>query len=173
MANDINIDLDINIDIEEILNFDYKLVNSIKVLEERNLGKKASINEWVIPVIIRYGKMVVAIKKEEKKEGTIKDSLEIVGVCELIKSWRDKGKAFIHSFYVDRNFRSKGIGKKLLSKVIEMLKAENIKGIELTVDPKNEVAINLYRSFGFGIVEYRKDEYGKGIDRYLMRLEWQ
>jgi len=152
----------IDVNIEVVNDFDCQLINTIKILERENLGKEASINQWVIPVIIRYGKLVIAQKIDDSR---------IVGVCELIKCWENEKIVFIHSFYVDRKFRSKGIGSKLLDGVIKLLKKEDLESIELTVDPENKIAIRLYKNFGFRIVGLRKDEYGMGIDRYLMRLE--
>jgi hypothetical protein len=59
--------------IQEIKGVDWKLVSRIGKLEKKNLGSKASINQWVIPVIIRYGKFIVAQKSM--------DSSDIIGVC--------------------------------------------------------------------------------------------
>ena len=151
----------IDISINEVKSFDYRLINEIKNLEKKNLGCEASINQWVIPVIIRYGKLIIAKKIGDNR---------IVGVCELIKNWYDVQAAFIHSLYVDKDFRSKGIGKKLLSEVINILKKESLESVELTVDPVNTAAINLYKRSGFILVRLEKNEYGKAVDRYLMRL---
>ncbi len=149
--------------IQEINDFDWKLISRIEELEKRNWGSEASINRWVIPVIIRYGRFIIAKKSETEPD--------IIGVCELIKDWTEKGKAFIFSFYIDRDYRKREIGKKLMQKVINILKDEDLKEIELTVDPDNEAAVRLYSDFGFKRINLRKDEYGKGINRDLMSLE--
>jgi ribosomal-protein-alanine N-acetyltransferase len=149
--------------IREINDFDWKSVSRIEKLEKRNLGSKASINCWVIPVIIRYGKFIVAQKS--------KNNSDIIGVCELIKDWRCKSKIFLFSFYIDRDYRKKGIGRKLLNKSIEILRDENLKEVELTVDPDNKSAVGLYKELGFKRVALRKNEYGRGVNRDLMRLE--
>ena len=152
----------IDVNIVEIKNFDNKLIARVKELENKNLGSEASINEWIIPVIIRYGKLAVVQKADDG---------EIIGVWELIKNWDDNQSAFVHSFYIDREFREQGVGKIFLSKIISMLKAENLKTIELTVDPENEAALKLYKEYGFTVIDLRKDEYGSGVDRCLMRLK--
>ena len=149
--------------IQEINNFDWKLISRIEKLEKRNLGSKASINRWVIPVIIRYGKLIVAQKG--------KNDSDIIGVCELIRDWEHKGKIFIFAFYIERNHRKKGIGKKLLGEVVDILKDEGFTEVELTVDPDNESAVGLYKRFGFKKVALRENEYGRGVNRDLMRLE--
>jgi len=152
-----------NIVIREIKGIDWRLVARLERLEKRNLGRRVSINRWVIPVIIRYGKFIVAQKS--------KNDSDIIGVCELIKSWKDKNTAFIHSFYIDKGYRKKGVGKKLLQKVIDILKNDGFKEIELTVDPGNDAAGRLYKNFDFKKIGLRKSEYGLGVDRDLMKLE--
>lgn len=141
--------------------FNNKLLEKIKKLEIVNLGAEAAINEWQIPVIIRYGKFFVA---EDSNSG-------IVGVCEVIREWKEKKTAFIHTFYIVKKFRRSGIGKKLLSFVLRLLEEEGFKSVELTVDPDNAPAFDFYRNSGFIKRELRKNEYGKGNDRLLMELE--
>jgi ribosomal protein S18 acetylase RimI-like enzyme len=151
-----------NIVIEEVKDFDCKLVEVIKNLEKKNLGREASINEWVIPVIIRYGK-VILIKKN--KNG------EIIGVCEMVKKWSDCDTAFIHSFYINKEYRRLGIGKKFLIGIINILKRDKLKYVELTIDPCNKAACGLYERLGFTVKEVRNNEYGKDVNRYLMILK--
>jgi len=150
-----------NINFRVIRSFNNNFVGIIKKLEKENLGKDAALNQWQIPVIIRYGKFITA----ENENG------EIIGVCEALRCWDDKNSAFIHSFYVIRGYRSMGIGKKLLVFVLGLLRWEKFKAVKLTVDPVNIRAINLYRSLGFEIMETEYNEYGKGADRYLMKKE--
>jgi len=179
-----------NIIFQEVKNVDCDLVEKIVKLEKRNLGKEASVNEWVIPVIVRYGKLIVAkrykesirsdsrinkgaIKENDMEENIVNnsDNAEIIGVCEIIKSLREENTAFIHSFYIEKKYRNKGIGKKLMQNTIDALKDDNIKTIELTVDPANKSAINLYSKCGFKRIGLRKNEYGRGVDRDLMILK--
>ena len=170
-----------NIVFREIKNVDSGLVAKIVELEKRNCGRDASINQWVIPVIIRYGKLIVAKKSgsgkcrkpagSRGKNMSESDISGIIGVCEIIRSWKKDNAAFIHSFYIDKDYRNKGIGRKLLQKVIDVLKKDNIGKIELTVDPCNEAANRLYKKYGFKKAGFRKSEYGRGIDRDLMVLK--
>ena len=151
----------VEIDIKVLESFDIRLIDLIKKLEKENLGNDAAINEWQIPVIIRYGKFIIA---------QIKNTGEIVGVCECLREWKEKKIAFIHSFYVAKKFRSQGIGKQLLNSVIDILKKEEFESAELTVDIKNKPAVNFYMDFGFAARETRENEYGKGVNRNLMVL---
>ena len=147
----------------EIKDFDWELNERIAELEKKNLGRESSINQWVIPVIIRYGKFIAAVNSD--------DDSDIIGVCEIIRDWEKEKSAFIHSFYIDEEYRNRGIGKKLLDKVIEILKNDDFRTVELTVDPDNKPAIHIYLEAGFKKTGFRKSEYGRGVDRSLMSLK--
>ena len=73
---------------------------------------------------------------------------------------------------VHKDFQGKGIGKKLLEKIIFL--ADNylmLKRIELGVYTDNDRAIALYKSFGFvieGCKKYSSVRDGKYIDEYIM-----
>lgn len=130
-------------------------------LEIENLGQDAAINQWVLPVIIRYGSLFIAGNNKNNR---------IIGVCEIIRSYSVPSMVFIHSFYIDHGSRNKGIGKFFLGKVLDELKSASFKEVQLTVDADNKAASNLYTGFGFEVKSIRKDEYGKGIDRDLLSL---
>ena len=55
----------------------------------------------------------------------------------------------IEDVVVDEKHRGKGLGRKLMSKTIEALRAMNVKQVELTSRPSRTVANELYRSLGF------------------------
>ncbi|MCD4669436.1 MAG: GNAT family N-acetyltransferase [Actinomycetia bacterium] len=149
------------ITIKHIKDFDLKLIETLCELEIENLGNEASVNQWVIPVLIRYGMVSIAEKLPEQ---------EIVGVCQVFRSYDDPSGAFIHSFYIRSGLRGKKIGKLLLGRVINKLKSDDLKKVHLTADPENIPAAALYSSFGFKRSGIRKDEYGKGVDRDLYVL---
>ena len=141
--------------------FSPELLEKIKRIELDNLGKDAAINEWQIPVLIRYGRVIAA----QDRSG------EILGLCEMIRKWDEKKVAFIHSLYVLVQYRNKSVGKKLLDHVIGFLGIEGFLSAELTVDPENDIALKMYEKAGFEKAGYRKDEYGRNIDRLLMRIK--
>ena len=151
------------IEIRTIKDFSLSLIENIKKLEIENLGKDAAINEWQIPVIIRYGKFIVA---QLKKSG------KIIGACEILREWKEARIAFIHSLYICSGYRAQGIGKKLLKATLDILRDENFEQVELTVDAENKEALELYEGFGFEVREVRLDEYGAGINRTLMVLKF-
>lgn len=90
----------------------------------------------------------------------------------------DKVVAFIGTWYNGENgeivnvatstkYRNQGIGRKLISYAMN----KEAKCYSLEVRVSNEVAINLYESFGFKKVAYRKDYYSNHEDAYLMVKE--
>lgn len=54
----------------------------------------------------------------------------------------------VDTLCVDENYRGKGIGTKLLEFAKKMGKDNNCTDMYLTVNPKNENAINVYEKFG-------------------------
>ncbi|MBQ6538749.1 MAG: GNAT family N-acetyltransferase [Bacilli bacterium] len=68
----------------------------------------------------------------------------------------------INQIEVEESNRSKGIGSKLL----EYLLKED-KNITLEVKETNDIAINLYKKYGFKEVA-KRDKYYQGIDGILM-----
>ena len=69
---------------------------------------------------------------------------------------------------VDADHRSEGIGRRLLARAIGVLRDTGAGSVKLEVRISNEVAISLYRSFGF---EHRRtipNYYGNGEDALVM-----
>jgi mycothiol synthase len=60
-----------------------------------------------------------------------------------------ENKGLIHMMGVDPEYRSKGIGKKVLLAGLKYLRCKNICRVELTVDKENPAARGLYESVGF------------------------
>ena len=149
------------ISVKHIKDPDPVLIETLCRMEIKNLGQEAAINQWVLPVIIRYGKLFIAVNNNDR----------LIGVCEIIRSYLVPTTAFIHSFYIDSEFRNKGAGKILLGEVLSELKSDSFKEVQLTVDPDSIAASQFYRSFGFKKNGYRKDEYGTGIHRDCLSLK--
>lgn len=79
------------------------------------------------------------------------------------------------NLFVKKEFRRKGIGRKLMEVMLaEIDKDEELKNldIEINVYSTQLEAIELYKSLGFEIIKFIKDdkEYlGQKIDRYVMK----
>ncbi len=82
-------------------------------------------------------------------------------------------KAFTHAVTlgvsVDKDWRGKGIGTKLMNSAIDWARAQQLKRIELRVYARNEGAIRLYKQLGFE-VEGTLRKAIKHNDEYLDEL---
>ena len=79
---------------------------------------------------------------------------------------RKSGKKYyrLYSLAIGNDFQNKGLAKRILEYSFEKLKD---KDFSLEVKISNEVAINLYKKFGFEIKKVLKDYY-EDCDGYLM-----
>ncbi len=82
------------------------------------------------------------------------DHNNLIGVAgfyrEAFEKFRHKGN--IWGVYVTPTYRGQGLGKPMLGKVIETVRARtNVKQLRLTVVTKNVAAVQLYQSLGFKI----------------------
>ncbi len=84
--------------------------------------------------------------------------------------WLIKEEAFLMTFAVDPSYRNKGLGKYLLSEIINLLSGKATT-LQLDVRKSNLPAINLYRSMGFEIVRERPKFYSDGETALLMELK--
>jgi diamine N-acetyltransferase len=60
---------------------------------------------------------------------------------------------YINRFMIDENYQGKGYGRKALSLLIEKLKNNGVKRLEIIHKPDNYSAIKLYESLGFTLTE--------------------
>lgn len=70
-----------------------------------------------------------------------------------------------------REYRGKGIGKKLMTELEAWARDRGLKRLELQVVPQNDVALNLYQSLGFvleGTKRMSMIAYGKSLDEHVM-----
>lgn len=77
---------------------------------------------------------------------------ELVGMIGIYKETYEKIKhtSKLLSFFVDHSFRGKSIGKKLLEEALAFIKKDSdAKKVVLNVTATQDVAIGLYKKFGF------------------------
>lgn len=94
---------------------------------------------------------------------------KVIGYSIGIIRFKDLGH--IISIAVDKDYRGKGIGKKLLKETIENLAKMEVKRIRIEVRESNEIAINLYKKFGFMEKERVKEYYPDGETAIVMFLD--
>jgi ribosomal protein S18 acetylase RimI-like enzyme len=76
---------------------------------------------------------------------------KIVGWCDAIPGDMDSGTEHIGrlGMGVLKDYRGRGIGRRLLEATIERARSMGLEKIELSVYSSNTAAIDLYRKFGF------------------------
>ena len=121
-------------------------------------------------ILIKYS------KKLEKIFYVIKDQDKTVGYCAYyikpVLSLRCfKKKSVIYSIAIDRNFRSKGFGEKLLRESIKEMRLNEIASVLLYVNVKNLSAMNLYEKIDFQIIKKVKNVCGNCETCYEMELK--
>ncbi len=100
---------------------------------------------------------IYVAKIEEKIVGYI-----IINIIEKKNSFMRYRKLLnVDTLCVDKNYRGKGIGTKMLKFAKELGRKNNCTDIYLTVNPENERAIKVYENFGMRV---------KGIS-YMMEIK--
>ena len=83
-------------------------------------------------------------------------------IGEVCISSADTNSGFVYNLEVVKKYRGHGYGRKIMNFVLD-----NYKIKDLTVDPDNQVAINLYKSLGFKVKQLWNDP-TTGKDVYWM-----
>lgn len=113
-------------------NFDISLEQSVNISKEK-------IN--IIPKYLEQGNTILMGAFVDKK---------LIGFIWLyIHNYFDEQRIHINQIIVSQNYRSKGIGKKLIKEVESIAKKHKIKTIDLFVSEINQNAINFYESLNF------------------------
>ncbi len=75
---------------------------------------------------------------------------------------------------VSAAYRRMGIGKTLVEKLLEALRARSVRSLTLEVRVSNAPAVTLYEGLGFQTVGRRSGYYQKPKeDAFILRKEWQ
>lgn len=139
---------------------DLETLNHLKKLEDDIFGEEA-VGEWFLVSHIRHGNVLVLVEISKRKP---------IGIAILMRDWDDLRKCYLADFGIKETRRGMGLGKYFLGVVLKDVGEQGFKKVSLTVDVKNEVAIRLYRRFGFEVVEERRNLYGEGRHRYVMEV---
>jgi len=99
---------------------------------------------------------------------TVSENQKLLGVGGAICSSIDSAEIF--TVAVSKENRGKGIGKEIVSKLIDFCVSKNAESIFLEVEDGNTPAQALYSSFGFKNVGKRKGFY-HGKDAIIMELK--
>jgi phosphinothricin acetyltransferase len=88
------------------------------------------------------------------------------GTYGIFRPWEGFKFSVEHSVYVDKNARGLGIGKSILSKLIQIAKQNDLRIMIAGIDASNKKSIDFHEQFGFYEVGTFK-EVGFKFDRWL------
>lgn len=86
------------------------------------------------------------------------------------------GEAHILNICIRDDLRSRGVGRKLMDRLIERARQSGMQDVLLEVRPSNPIAVHLYESLGFERIGIRKGYYqahGGREDALVYRLALQ
>ena len=98
----------------------------------------------------------------------LEEDNKIISIIEYMQCF-DKKEVFLYGICTLKKYRNQGNANRIMAESEKYLKNKGYNEIYLTADPENEIAITMYKHFGYSIVEYQENEYGEGIHRYLMK----
>jgi ribosomal-protein-alanine N-acetyltransferase len=144
--------------VELITTFDKELVQRLVQLEAEAFGA-GGMNEWHLVPLIRYGHVYVM-----RKDG------EIIGAVQYLLDWNNPRKVYMMGVSIAQDHRGQGIGTQFIKETFVALAKDGIEEVELTVDPENVIAVRVYeKKLDFVVSDFRRDEYGEGEDRLVMK----
>ncbi|MFI6334428.1 GNAT family N-acetyltransferase [Streptomyces sp. NPDC050535] len=79
------------------------------------------------------------------------------------------GRSCVLGLGITQDRRKRGLGRRLMLGVLDLLRADGVHTVRLSVAPENDTAIDLYKSLDFTTEGgLQKDYFGPGGDRYVM-----
>jgi len=89
------------------------------------------------------------------------------------RAWPAYKYSVEHSVYVHREFRNRGIARKLLVELIERVRTKNVHTIIAGIDGDNVVSIHLHKQLGFEDAGYFREvgyKFGKWLNLRFLQL---
>lgn len=89
------------------------------------------------------------------------------------RSWPAYKYSVEHSVHVDERFRGRGVGKKLMTLLIEAAKGQNYHMMIGAIDATNVASVALHKSLGFvrcGVIRHAGFKFGRWLDLEFHQL---
>jgi len=158
----------------------------IRLAEENDLKDILAIyNDIIIntTAVYEYRPHTMAMRsawyEAKKKDGypvfVAEENNQIVGFSSFgpFRAWAAYKYSVENSVYVAAEHRGKGIGKLLMSPLIEVAKKKDMHAIIASIDASNLASIVLHKSFGFEEVAHFKQvgfKFGRWLDLKFFEL---
>ncbi|MDU8885336.1 GNAT family N-acetyltransferase [Yeosuana sp. MJ-SS3] len=159
---------------------------SIRQAEEKDIPKILEIINFEIlnsTVIYDYLEHTIEQQTEWFKQKQKKNMPVIVAECNdgvigfgtysIFRPWDAYRLSLEHSIYVDKDYRSQGIGRTLMTELIKLAKDQGYHTMIAGVDASNQKSVNFHKHSGFKEVGVFKEvgyKFDKWLDLIFMQL---
>lgn len=151
-------------DITSILQIvNYEILNSTVIYDynERNLEQQT---DWFKLKQKNNMPIIVAVND---------NTIIGFGSYSIFRPWDAYKLSLEHSIYVDKDYRSQGIGKLLMIELINLAKKEGYHTMVAGIDTSNNRSIEFHKNFGFKEIGVFKEvgyKFDKWLDLIFMQL---
>lgn len=128
----------------------------IRKMEERDITEVAAIEEETFSSPWSADSFSKESKNKNNIYLVVEDNGEIIGYCGL---WGVVGEGQITNVAVRKDNRNRGVGRIMLTKLLELGVNQGLESFTLEVRESNKSALHIYQSLGFYSVGIRKDFY--------------
>ncbi len=124
----------------------------VRLMSDDPLGKQRELDTSPLPQ--SYYSAFEAIDRDPNNELVVVESAgKVIGMLQLTfipyLTYRGSWRALIEGVRIDREYRSFGIGQKLISWAVERSEQRGCHMVQLTSDKKRPDAIRFYERLGF------------------------
>ena len=133
----------------------------IRRAEERDIAALLSIERECITPPWSEGLMLAELFNDDTLFLVAQDGAELIGFAVLRKS---VDAAELFRIAVTATARRRGIGRRLLSEIIDTAESDGMRRFYLEVRALNAAAIALYKSFDFITVGHRRNYYDAPVE---------
>ena len=138
---------------------------NIRKMEERHIRDVVAIEEETFSSPWSEESFVQESKRENNIYVVVEENEKVIGYCGL---WGIAGEGQITNVAVSKDHRKRGIGKQMLTRLIEIGVEQGLEAFTLEVREGNKGALHLYESLGFYSAGLRKNFYSKPTENAVI-----
>lgn len=128
----------------------------IRKMEERDIAEVVAIEEETFSSPWSADSFLQESKNKNNIYLVVEDNGEVIGYCGL---WGVVGEGQITNVAVRKDNRNRGVGKIMLTKLLEIGVNQGLESFTLEVRESNKSALRVYQSLGFYSAGIRKNFY--------------
>ena len=126
----------------------------LKWFQSKLIVFEKPFDDTIIDGNTRYYNPKSCLKSKKNLMLVAEDNGKVIGggFCKIEKepNWsKNKNRGHIGVLFVEKEYRRKGIGSRIIDELVKWLKKKNITDVRIQVYSKNTNAINAYKKYGF------------------------